>query len=97
LAEDDWRRRSPEFQEPNLSRNLRFVDSLRPIAEEYSKTVGQLTIAWVLMHPAVISAIVGARRPDQVEENVGRVDFTIDEVDMHKIDKLLNNIRENNP
>lgn len=34
FAEDDWRRRSPDFQEPNLSRNLALRDALRPIAQK---------------------------------------------------------------
>jgi len=70
LAEDDWRRRNPLFQEPALSRHLALVERLRPIAERRGQTVGQLAISWVLAHPAVTSAIVGARRPAQVEENV---------------------------
>lgn len=77
LAPDDWRRNSPYYQEPQLSRNLRFVEALRPIAARYGKTVGQLAIAWVLMHPAVTAAIVGARRPEQVEINVGAMGWTL--------------------
>ncbi|HSV75365.1 MAG TPA: aldo/keto reductase [Chthonomonadales bacterium] len=70
LAEDDWRRRNPLFQEPTLSRNLALVDRLRPLAEKRGQTVGQLAISWVLANSAVTAAIVGARRPAQVEENV---------------------------
>src|ERR1700760_2292861 len=39
LAEDDWRRRSADFQEPRLSRNLALRDALRPIAERHDTTV----------------------------------------------------------
>lgn len=78
LAADDWRRGAPWFQEPQLSRNLRFVEALRPIAGRYGKTVGQLAVAWVLMHPAVTAAIVGARRPGQVEQNVGAMGWPLD-------------------
>jgi len=87
LAPDDWRRNSPYFQEPQLSRNLRFVEALRPIAARYGKTVGQLAIAWVLMNPAVTAAIVGARRPAQVEVNVGAMGWTLAPETMKEIEE----------
>jgi aryl-alcohol dehydrogenase-like predicted oxidoreductase len=77
VAPDDWRRRNPIYQEPQLSRNLAFVEALRPIAKRHGKTVGQLAIAWVLANPAVTAAIVGARRPSQVEVNVGAMGWTL--------------------
>jgi aryl-alcohol dehydrogenase-like predicted oxidoreductase len=70
LAADDWRRNYFWFQEPHLSSALRLVDELRPIAAARHQTVGQLAVQWVLHHPAVTSAIVGARTPAQVDENV---------------------------
>jgi aryl-alcohol dehydrogenase-like predicted oxidoreductase len=66
LADDDWRRRSPEFQEPNLSRNLALRDSLRPIAQRHGTTVSAVAVAWVTAWPGVTAAIVGARSPQQV-------------------------------
>lgn len=67
LAEDDWRRRNPEFRSPNLERNLTLRDLLVPIAERHETTVSAVAIAWVLAWPAVTGAIVGARSPDQVD------------------------------
>ena len=90
VAKDDWRIYGEQFKEPNLSKNLNFLDSLKPIAKKYSITVGQLAIAWVLKHPAVTSAIVGARHPNQITENVGAVNFKIENEDVVKIDELLN-------
>jgi aryl-alcohol dehydrogenase-like predicted oxidoreductase len=58
------------FQEPQLSRNLQRVDQLRRIAQEHGQTVGQLAVAWVLRRPEVTAAIVGARKPEQIEETV---------------------------
>ncbi len=89
LAQDDWRRRNPEYMEPRLSENLRRVEKLRPIAEKYGKTTGQLAVAWVLKHPAVTSAIVGARRVDQVEENSQAVNFEIAPNDIQFMEELF--------
>jgi aryl-alcohol dehydrogenase-like predicted oxidoreductase len=67
LASDDWRRRGPEFQEPNLSRNLALRDALRPIAKRHGVSTQSIAIAWVLSWPGVSGAIVGARTPAQVD------------------------------
>lgn len=67
MAGDDWRRRGPEFQEPNLSRNLALRDALRPIAARHGATVSSVAIAWTLSWPGVSGAIVGARNPAQVD------------------------------
>lgn len=92
ISRDDWRHKSPYFKEPQLSKNLKFVDELRPIAGKYGKTVAQLAIAWVLMHPAITSAIVGARHPGQVEEIIGGADWKIDPEDMERIEKIRREI-----
>ncbi len=88
VASDDWRRKDRMFQEPLLSKELAFIETLRPIASKYGKTVGQLAIAWVNMNPAVTSSIVGARTISQVEENV-KADFKLDRDDLDKIEKAL--------
>lgn len=88
VAEDDWRRRNAYFQEPQLSRNLRIVERLRPIAARRQKTVGQLAIAWTLMNPAVTAAIVGARRPSQVDENVGAMGWKLTAEEMAEVEKV---------
>jgi len=67
LPDDDWRKRSPEFNEPNLSRNLALVERLRKVAGRLDRTPGELAIAWTLTHPAVTGAIVGARSAKQAE------------------------------
>ena len=48
MAGDDWRRRSSEFQNPNLSRNLALRDALRPIAERHATSVSAVAVAWAL-------------------------------------------------
>lgn len=89
VADDDWRRKSDEFQEPNLSIDLEFVDKLKPIAADYGKTVAQLAIAWVLRLDHMSAAIVGARRPSQIEETVGGADWKLSNNDLERIEQLL--------
>jgi aryl-alcohol dehydrogenase-like predicted oxidoreductase len=67
LPEDDWRRQSPNFQEPALSANLALAERLRPVAERHGVPLAAVAVAWVLAHPEVSGAIVGARRPSQVD------------------------------
>jgi aryl-alcohol dehydrogenase-like predicted oxidoreductase len=67
LPEDDWRKRDVRFNEPQLSANLELVERLKAVAERHHTMPGAVAIAWTLRHPAVDAAIVGFRRPDQVD------------------------------
>ena len=67
LPDDDWRRNSAEFNEPNLSRNLELLEAMRPIAENHGVSLAAVAVAWTLAWPGVTAAIVGARRPDQID------------------------------
>jgi aryl-alcohol dehydrogenase-like predicted oxidoreductase len=67
LPVDDWRKQNDRFREPQLSGHLALVDRLRTVAERYGTTPGAVAVAWTLLNPAVDGAIVGFRRPDQVD------------------------------
>jgi aryl-alcohol dehydrogenase-like predicted oxidoreductase len=71
LPLNDWRTRNPDFQEPKLSRNLAVANRLRGVGQKHGVSAGEVAIAWVLRHPAITGAIVGARNPQQVEGIVG--------------------------
>jgi aryl-alcohol dehydrogenase-like predicted oxidoreductase len=85
LAEDDWRRRSPEFQEPRLSRNLALRDALRPIAQRHGTTVSAVAVAWTIVWPGVTGAIVGARSPQQVDGWIGAATLELTHADLEEI------------
>ncbi|MBM4466338.1 MAG: aldo/keto reductase [Chloroflexi bacterium] len=89
LPDDDWRRGREWFVEPQLSANLALVEGLRPIAARVGKTVAQLAIAWVLRHPEVTAAIVGARSPAQLEEDAAAWDWVLSAEDTAEIETLL--------
>ena len=79
LADDDWRKKSPRFMEPELSRRLAVVDKLRSIAQSLGCTLPELVVAWVLHQPGVTGAIVGARSPQQVDEWIGAANVVLTE------------------
>jgi aryl-alcohol dehydrogenase-like predicted oxidoreductase len=88
LAADDHRRSDPNFQQPRLAVNLRFVDGLRSVASRRDRSIAQLAIAWTLRRPEVTSAIVGARRPEQLEETLAAADWQLDRLELAQIERL---------
>ena len=89
MPEDDFRRRTPNFQEPLLTRNLNLVELLREIGREHGRTPGEVAIAWTLRHPVVTGAIVGMRSPEQVEGVIGAAEFRLNEAEIARIAAFL--------
>ncbi len=67
LDPGDWRAGHPDFAGLALPANLALADALRPVAERHGVTPAAVAIAWTLAFPGVTGAIVGARRPGQVD------------------------------
>lgn len=67
LPKNDWRSRNAEFTGEKVVRNIRLAGALRPIADRHDTTVAAVAVAWTLAWPGVTGAIVGARRPIQVD------------------------------
>ena len=67
LPDDDWRKHDPRFNEPELSQHLALVERLQAVADRHGTTPGAIAVAWTLTNPAVDGAIVGFRRPAQVD------------------------------
>src|SRR5208283_836112 len=86
---DDWRRRNPNFQEPQLTRNLQLVERLRAIGARHGRTPGEVAIAWTLRHPAVTAAIVGLRRPEQVAGVIEAAEFRLTPEEVGEIGRFL--------
>jgi 1-deoxyxylulose-5-phosphate synthase len=70
-------------------RVLERVQRLQPIADELGLTMAQLALAWVLREPNVASAIVGASRPQQVEDNAAASGIELDADVLHRVDEAL--------
>jgi len=86
LPEDDWRKHDERFNEPQLSRNLELVDRLRHVAERYDTNPGAIAVAWTLRNPAVDGAIVGFRRPDQVDPILSAANLDLTDEDIAEIE-----------
>jgi len=90
MAKEDWRRRSPEFNAPNLQNNLALRDALKPTAQRHGTSVSSVAIAWVLSWPGVTSAIVGARSPEQVDGWIGAANLALTPNDLEEIAQAIN-------
>ena len=77
LPQDDFRRRVPAFQEPQLTRNLALAELMKTIGARHGRSAGEVAIAWTLRDPAVTAAIVGMRSAEQVAGVIGALDFRL--------------------
>jgi len=89
MPADDWRKRSPNFNEPKLSRNLKLVEILRQIGKAHNVEPGVVAIAWTHRHPAITAAIVGARRPDQVDGVLPAAKFQLSDEEAARLEAFL--------
>ena len=92
--EDDWRSNGiafniPLFTEEVFARNVAAVEDLKPIAARHGKTVAHLALRWVLSNPVVSVALVGFRRPAEVEEGAASLDWSLDEETLEEIDAVF--------
>ena len=88
LPGNDWRSKNPEYQEPRLTRNLALVEELRRIGGRYGTSPGAVAIAWTLRQPAVTAAIVGFRRPAQVDGLLAAASLRLAPEEIARIDGL---------
>jgi aryl-alcohol dehydrogenase-like predicted oxidoreductase len=86
LPQDDWRKEDARFNEPQLSRNLELVARLTAVADRHDTTPGAVAVAWTLRNPAVDGAIVGFRRPDQVEAILAAANLELTDQDLTEIE-----------
>ncbi len=73
------------------------VQDLVPIAADLGLSMAQLALAWVLQNPNVAAAIIGASRPEQVQDNVKAAGVTLDADVLARIDQALGDVVERDP
>jgi aryl-alcohol dehydrogenase-like predicted oxidoreductase len=86
LPKTDWRTKNEQFREPKLSENLKRVDRLKAVGARHGRLPGEVAVAWVLRHPAVTAAIVGARNAKQVEQVAAAAGLRLTEEEVTEIE-----------
>jgi aryl-alcohol dehydrogenase-like predicted oxidoreductase len=89
LAQDDFRRTNPRFEEANFKKNSELADRLSQMAAEKRCTAGQLALAWVLAQGEFIVPIFGTKRRTYLEENIGALDVDLTAQDLKRLDQLI--------
>ncbi len=89
LAADDRRSQHPRFQGPNFEHNMQMVRRVQSIAQEKHVSPAQLVLAWVLAQGQDIVAIVGTKRRERLDENLGALEVQLTQADLRWLDEAM--------
>jgi aryl-alcohol dehydrogenase-like predicted oxidoreductase len=90
MPQDDFRQRTPQFQDPLLTRNLALVEIMRAIGAKHGgASPGEVAIAWCLRNPAVTSTIVGLRSAEQLKGVIGAASIELSEDQATRMEDFL--------
>jgi len=92
FAPGDNRPETPHFKINNLINTNKFLDKIKPLAEEKGATLSQLVIAWTLCQPGITVALVGARNEEQVKQNAGALDVQLSADELDEIGRELDKL-----
>ncbi|MGE0498126.1 MAG: aldo/keto reductase [Ramlibacter sp.] len=87
-AEAGSRRVAFDFPPVDKERAWKCIDVMRPIAEARGASVAQVALAWLLHQPCVSSVIIGAKRPDQLADNIAATKLSLTADEMAQIDQV---------
>lgn len=87
-GEQGSRRTSFDFPPVNKDRAYDCVDAMRPIAEAHGVSVAQIALAWLLHQPQVTSVIIGAKRPDQLADNMAATKVELSAAELAQLDEV---------
>jgi len=85
------------FQDPVFDQAVAAVEQLKPLAHKHNISTGQLALAWLLEQPGVASVIVGARTPEQVQDNARAADVRLEGADVEEITRIGRSVTEHLP
>jgi aryl-alcohol dehydrogenase-like predicted oxidoreductase len=89
LADNDWRRSMPRFEQENFRRNIELVERIKALAAKKGCSPAQLALAWVLARGDDIVPIPGTKRRRYLEENIGALDVHLTTEELAEIDAVL--------
>jgi aryl-alcohol dehydrogenase-like predicted oxidoreductase len=87
-GEEGSRRTTFDFPPVNRDRAYNCIDAMRLIAQAHSVSVAQVALAWLLHQPQVTSVIVGARRPEQLADNLAATNVTLSADELAALDEV---------
>lgn len=87
-TEEGSRRSNFDFPPVELDRAWRCVAEMRTIADARGVSVSRIALAWLLSRPHVTSVIIGVKRIEQLEDNLGAVDITLSEEELVRLDTV---------
>ena len=85
-GEAEGRRAGFDFPPVDKDRAYEVIEVMREVAQQRGCTVAQVALGWLLARPAVSTVIVGAKRPEQLRDNLGAVDIDLPEEDIGRLD-----------
>jgi len=88
---DDRRSRAvyKNFHDQRLKANLVIIEELKKIAQKYQKTCAQIALRWILDNPLITTVIVGAKTPQQIQENCNTLDWTLAPEDERSLAQIV--------
>lgn len=89
LTSDDYRRKTPRFEERNLELNLKIADRITAYAKKLECTAAQLSIAWVLAKGDFVHAIPGTKKKKYLEENFKSLQLSLSQTDLDELNELV--------
>jgi len=87
-GEGEGRRAAFDFPPVNKDRGYAVIDVLRELAEAKGRSVAQLALSWLLHQKSVSTVILGAKRPDQLADNLGAVDVAFTAEELARLDEV---------
>ena len=89
-SETDPNARRVSFDFPPVDKNRVYdiIDVMRAIATAHDVSVARIALAWLLHQPAVTSVIIGAKRLDQLDDNLGSVDVTLTDNEQERLNTV---------
>jgi aryl-alcohol dehydrogenase-like predicted oxidoreductase len=87
-AAKDSRRHQFDFPPVNKDRASACIDAMRPIAQAHGVSVAQIALAWLLHQPQVTSVIVGAKRPEQLKDNLAASGVALSAQELQALDAV---------
>jgi aryl-alcohol dehydrogenase-like predicted oxidoreductase len=89
FAPEDGRQKYPMFHGEEWEKNQDFLDALRSLSEEFNCTIAQVVIRWTIQQTGITCALCGAKRPGQIEENAGVMNFELSASQIELINHLI--------